>query len=341
MTTTQRPPLERGEEALVAMLTYRRPAFGPTEQAFIERFLLPLPGIQQDTFGNLWLTIARPDGTLSPILWSSHTDSVHRLEGRQELEVCPNTRTVTVADAGKASKGFSNCLGADCAAGVWIMREMILAGVPGTYVFHRDEEAGGGGSNWVLRENPQWLDGFQFAVAFDRKGYGDVVTHQGQRTASDAFARSVAAILGGKYEPDPTGVFTDTAVYAGVIPECSNISVGYFGQHGPAEMQDVPFLLALRDTVIAADWSTLVCERDPSQPDPADDPWRGWDRYADSWRGPDVRDFNWSPPSGRADHGSLARFIRDHPDVVADYLDGLGVSVDDLYDHAVGCALAH
>jgi hypothetical protein len=335
MTTTQRPPLERGEDTLLAMLTYRRPAFGPTEEAFIRRFLWPLPGIQQDTFGNLWRTISNDDGSACPILWSSHTDSVHRLEGRQELEVCPKTRQVTVADPGKASKGHSNCLGADCAAGVWIMREMILEGVPGTYVFHRDEERGGRGSNWVLSNHPDWLTPFKFAIAFDRKGYGDVITHQGGRTASDAFARSVAAILGGAYEPDPTGLFTDTAVYSGVIPECSNLSVGYFGQHGPAEIQDVPFLLALRDTVVTSDWSRLVCERDPTTPDPEDDLWRGFELFRDSRWDDDITDLGWTPSHGVA--GSILRFVTDNPDVVADFLETSGITRDDLEAHAGGC----
>jgi hypothetical protein len=41
---------------------------------------------------------------------------------------------------------YSNCLGADCTTGVWLILEMIKANVPGVYVIHSDEEVGGKGA---------------------------------------------------------------------------------------------------------------------------------------------------------------------------------------------------
>lgn len=331
MFAPRRTTLQTGLAVLMEMLTFRRPHGSPSEALFIQRFLDPLPGAEADAFGNIWVTVRAADGTLPPILWSSHTDSVHHLEGRQC--VVRNGPMVSLRDPGKASKGLSNCLGADCAAGVWIMREMILAGVAGTYAFHRDEEAGGNGSSWVLKNTPERLADIKFAIAFDRKGYSDIITHQGGRTASDAFARSLAAILGGTFKPDDTGLFTDTAIYADVIPECSNVSVGYFGAHGPREEQDVDFLQELRDVVIAADWSGLVLDRDPTVKEA---------RTFGRW---DHDDFDWDRLQGRDGlgwgsrgryHDDLVDFVRDHPAVVADFLEACGFTQEDLESHAIG-----
>lgn len=318
MTLHPARDVQTGLPALMDMLTYRRPAWSTSEEAFIDRFLHPLDGLAQDGFGNLWLSIPERDGSAPRILWSSHTDTVHRNAGRQS--VVRRGPMALLRDAADGRKGRSNCLGADCTAGVWIMREMILARVPGLYIFHRDEESGGNGSGWIAANASEHLADVVFAIAFDRKGYGDVITHQGGRTASDAFACSVAAVLGGAYSPDDTGLFTDTAMYAALIGECSNVSVGYFGAHGPQEEQDVEFLLALRDTVVSADWSTLVAERSPGEI--SDDRWPpdwGWERSFDI--------------DGRRPR-CLAAYVEDHPGIAADFLEHLGVTVADLEDHA-------
>src|SRR3546814_793550 len=59
-----------------------------------------------------------------------------------------------------------------------------------------------------------------------------------------AFATNLASALnrqnsGFRYAPDDTGVYTDTNEYAGIVPECTNLSVGYQRQHGPRETLDV------------------------------------------------------------------------------------------------------
>lgn len=342
-TISPTPPLPGGLPVLMEMLTYRRPAWGATEALFIDRFLSPLPGIAQDTFGNLWLIVANDDGTTPRVMFSSHTDSVHHIEGRQN--VVRKGAMVTLRDPGKSSKGLSNCLGADCAAGVWIMREMILAGVPGVYVFHRDEESGGRGSSWVADTHPEWLEGIDAAVAWDRKGYSDVITHQGSRTCSDAFAASLAVALGGTFVADPTGLFTDTAMYAGIIPECTNLSVGYFGQHGPMEAQDTDFLVALRAKALTVDWASLVIARDPLVDDERPDPYRWPDDYAVSTASYGSNDYdrwfrerddpNDAPPFRSTGTGfdSMAAFVRENPDLVADYLETCGFTLDDLTSH--------
>lgn len=240
------------------MLTFMRPAFNPYDDAFVARYIDVLdPNV--DSYGNRWLDV----GEEPTIIWSSHTDTVHDRGGFQEIVVDKNH----IARLAPKQRD-SNCLGADCTTGVWLMVEMIEAGIPGRYIFHRNEENGGLGSRWIVQNTPELLRGISAAIAFDRKGTSDVITEQGVPTASDAFARSLAKILGGGYRPSPNGAFTDTKVYRKLVPECTNISVGYSKAHSSREAQDLKHLKWLRDVLCQIDLGALVIERDPSTPDP-------------------------------------------------------------------------
>lgn len=306
---------------LLAMLTYRRPGGSKTESKFINRFIRPL-GVTEDSYGNLWKTV----GEGSPILFSSHTDTVHRHSGKGRV----------VFGDGIATQEGSNCLGADDTTGVWLMLNMIRAGVPGTYLFHRDEESGGGGSRYVSKNAPQKMLGFKYAIAFDRKDYSDIITHQScGKCASDAFARSLATILepAGQYKASDEGTFTDTANYAGIIPECTNLSVGYFDQHTKAEAQDVFFAVTLLDTLVAADWSQLVCEREPGDYGDVWDDWEGWKNHVGYYSGPGhyssstVTSYTPGPPA------TMGEYVRRYPTTVADFLSDMGFTIEDLEDY--------
>jgi hypothetical protein len=63
--------------------------------------------------------------------------------------------------------------------------------------------------------------------------------------------------------PDDGGLFTDTANYTRLIPECTNISVGYEGAHTVLERQSISHALALREALFKIDVSQFVCERNP------------------------------------------------------------------------------
>ncbi|MEY9247620.1 hypothetical protein [Bradyrhizobium elkanii] len=253
-------------EMLKAMLSHRRPYGSKTELAYIDRFITPL-GVQTDKFGNRFMIVGEEKPT---ILWSSHTDSVHRDEGFQQIEM-----TGTKIHLPKKSK--SNCLGADDAAGNFIMIKMIEAKVPGLYVFHFGEEVGCKGSGGIANETPEFLDGIKAAIAFDRRGFTSVITHQRGRTASDTFGDSLAAQLPSRFKNDPTGVLTDTKIYMGIVPECSNVSVGYENEHTDRETQCVQHLFELRDHMVKIDGSKLVIERDPKgeQSEPRRSSWSG------------------------------------------------------------------
>lgn len=309
-------------EMLKAMLSHRRPFGSKTEAAYIERFLTPL-GVQADKFGNRFLIVGEEKPT---ILWSSHTDSVHRDEGFQKIE-----QTGSKIHLPKKSK--SNCLGADDAAGNFIMIKMIEAKVPGLYVFHYGEEVGCRGSGGIANETPEFLDGIKAAVAFDRRGFTSVITHQRGRTASDKFAQSVCDQLPARFKPDPTGILTDTKIYMGIVPECSNISVGYENEHHDNETQCVDHLFELRDHMIKIDAAKFVIDRDPkgNVSEASRPPQRsgGYGLGGTGYR-----------PQGISKLRTLRRMrVRDLEDLVwkfprqvAQYLNDMNVSVDELDD---------
>lgn len=242
---------------LADMLSYCRPHGEPHDRIFRRRFLLDLPNAELDAHKNIHVMIGE-----SSILWSSHTDTVHHEDGRQSLHVDHVERTIQLS---RRSRRSSSCLGGDDTVGVFLMREMILRGVPGRYVFHYGEESGCIGSGDLASCNPELLDGVRFAIALDRAGTADVVTSQNGRTcASDAFAYSIAKQLDGVSDYKPArGIFTDTAEYMDLIPECTNLSVGYYHAHTSDEYVDFDHVGRLLIALVGLDESSLVCERDP------------------------------------------------------------------------------
>ena len=300
------------------MLSYRRPAYSKTEAQFADLYLSPVFG-DPDLDGNYIHTIL--NGSEVPtVAFMAHYDTVHTTQARQAVRVTPE---------GLAFAPNSNCLGADCTSGVWLILEMIKAGIPGVYVVHAAEEIGCIGSTALSNSGEPWVDHIQAAISFDRFGYTSVITHQcGMRTASDVFAGSLGAILGDTmpvethvaFVADPGGSYTDSNEYADRVPECTNLSVGYDRQHTSSETQDIVHLLDLRDALVLADWSKLVIDRDPYEPD-------FW--WREESKGYTSRD-SYAAVSQGSNYSDLLYFIEGHPDAVADWLDMSGVSLEEL-----------
>jgi hypothetical protein len=208
------------------MLRHRRPSFSPKDK-FVAEFL---PELTPDGYGN-WQYGS------GDVIWACHLDTVHDMGGVQTLD--HGDIWVRTTD--------SNCLGADCTSGIWLMREMIRANVPGLYVFHDNEEVGLIGARRRALNDPAQ---FHAVISLDRRGKNDVVTHQlSRRTCSDRFARGVSHLLSPDHKPT-RGVFTDSAAYIRRSSNCTNISVGYFNEHTPEEHQDLPYLYFLRHRLI-------------------------------------------------------------------------------------------
>lgn len=270
------------------MLSYRRPMGSRTENIFVREWIESLPHWDRDREDNIHVWVDRasrePFTTGSKVIWSCHTDTVHREGGKQRVHV--GARRMHL-EAGQTS----NCLGADDTVGIWLMREMILAGTPGHYVFHFGEERGGIGSSAVVRNNPELFEGARAVIALDRRGTRDIITHQSYgRCCSDAFARSLAKLLrpAARYRLSDRGIYTDSAEYVDIIEECTNISVGYQHEHTPFEYVDYWHALRLCNVLCAFDESRLVFERDPwdNAWDDDDGRWkydqRLWDRVIDT-----------------------------------------------------------
>jgi len=178
--------------------------------------------------------------------------------------------------AKKSIKGeyVDSNLGADDKVGVYIMTKMIEQGIPGRYVFHVGEESGCIGSNYILNNyKKEVLDGIERAIAFDRADYGDVIAFQrNSRCSSVEFSKALADKLNKHMPPKQQfkdnvhGVFTDTAVYMDIIPECCNLSVGYFNQHGDREKVDYLWLSQiLLPAILKINFEDLPTMRDPKK----------------------------------------------------------------------------
>jgi hypothetical protein len=198
------------------------------------------------------------------------------------------------------------------------MREMILAQIPGLYVFHRAEEQGGIGSRFIAESTPDFLNGIDYAIALDRKGVNDVITHQMHgRCCSDSFAAELAARLGNGYTPSKNGIFTDTANYTSLIPECTNISVGYQHEHSSNESLNLEHLLMLRHRLVNLDTTGLPVARDPNEIGYDTD----WHKY-DS--------FGFEPLKQERPTLEMVDMIRDNPEIIASILDDYGIDKEEL-----------
>lgn len=212
--------------------------------------LLP-SGMQKDEIGNYFISIGK-----SETLFTCHLDTVS------------NRMKVNHIIQGDIIRTDGNSiLGGDNKAGVCILMYLIEQGVPGTYYFFVGEETGCIGSRWALKNNQDYFKKFKRAVAFDRKKYGSIITKQrGSVCASDDFAKALSqeyVKMGLKYQPDDTGVYTDTAVFVGVIPECTNISSAVFGEHTKDEHINIKYLTEIAIASAKIQWEKLPTKRVP------------------------------------------------------------------------------
>ena len=292
--------------SLVEMLRYKRPEGSVTQKSFCKRFLEPTFG-KPDKFGNYIKII----GDKPNVCFTAHHDTVHFKEGFQKLIIMNDVVSIS-------NHADSNCLGADCTTGVWLILGMIEFGVQGVYVIHAAEESGCQGSQQLVASEPKWLSYIDAVISFDRKGQKSVITHQmGLRTASDAFAKSFADVVNiSQLEPDSTGSYTDSNEYASVVSECTNISVGYYNQHTKNEVQDLDYADDLLIALCQADWSGLVFERDVTQ---VEDLWRNVSgRYKYNYDNDNSYD--------------LEQIIVDYPTRVAELLDSYGFNPHTLME---------
>lgn len=206
-------------------------------------------GFSKDKFGNYFYKIGN-----SQTMFTCHLDTATDKVQKVKHEIKENI----------ISTNGSTILGADDKAGMTILLYMIEKNVPGLYYFFIGEEVGCIGSNAASILD---FSNYKRCISFDRRGYSSIITHQlGQRCCSDKFANELCELLFQKqqlvYNPDPTGVVTDSAMFTSQIQECTNISVGYFNEHSTKEYQDILFLKKLSQACVEINWESLSCERE-------------------------------------------------------------------------------
>lgn len=203
--------------------------------------------IQQDKFGNYFLKIGE-----SSTMFTCHLDTATYKTERVNHRF----------DGNFIKTDGSTILGADDKAGVTILLWMIHHKIPGLYYFFIGEEQGCIGSNAATALD---FSEYKRCISFDRRGYNSVITNQlGKVCCSDEFATQLSKNfidLGLYYSPDPTGIFTDSAMFMSLIPECTNISVGYFNEHSESEKQDIEFLKKLCNACLQISWENLETHR--------------------------------------------------------------------------------
>lgn len=212
----------------------------------------------------------------STTLFSCHIDTVHNSKAcdgsRQDLNYDPAFGDIFLQD--KTANG-PGCLGGDDGVGVYLLLKMIEAKVKGYYVFHTGEECGGIGARAILETRKPWLESFDRCIAFDRavktgESPEVVVRQGGTQCASDTFGAELVKVLNSHSFPDPWvishgGVFTDSKVYAGVIPECINLGCFYVNQHTPNETVNSWGVEDLLAACLKIKWDDLKASRQPVQ----------------------------------------------------------------------------
>jgi hypothetical protein len=190
----------------------------------------------------------------SQTLFCCHMDTV----GRKQEYVNP-----LYIDGIIKSNITTSCLGGDDRCGMLCCLAMINAGVPGTYIFHVGEERGAIGAEHIVDTFD--LSKFKRAVEFDRRGTTSIITEMMiSRVCSDVFALDLASKLGLGFVPDDTGIFTDVYKYKHIIPEVTNLSVGYYNEHSPKESIDADWLIFdFIPRLLSLDWESLIVDRDP------------------------------------------------------------------------------
>ena len=212
--------------------------------------------LDMDEFGNLYIQIGESD-----VMFTSHLDTA----------TGANTPVNHVIDGNIIKTDGKSILGADDKAGVTIMLYMIEKNIPGLYYFFLGEEVGCIGSRKVsAKHKVEKLPNIKKVISFDRRDTNSVITFQSSsRCCSDTFGLALSQELNRvessfKYEKDPTGIYTDSAQFVKIYPECTNISVGYYSEHTSNERQDIDHLTKLAEACTKVNWNSLPVERDPS-----------------------------------------------------------------------------
>jgi len=279
-------------------LTSRTYPHGTEYQMF---HLLP-QDMEFDEHGNLFKQIGDKPSTM----FACHLDTA----------TSANTTVEHVLDGDIIKTDGKSILGADDKAGTTILLHMMENNIPGLYYFFLGEEVGCLGSKKVAENHKlKPIDYIKKVISFDRRGTTSIITHQcSTRCCSDEFGTALAEALNQAgtqnyqnditlaYKNDPTGLYTDSAQFTRIYPECTNISVGYQSEHTFNENQNIKHLEKLAEAVLLVDWESLPISRDPSKVEYSS--YGGYGGYYGGWSECDDYDYGYRPSTSRYTGGT-------------------------------------
>jgi len=214
-------------------------------------------GLTEDPFGNYYKVIGD-----SETIFASHLDTAD-MNQKDVTHVFDKDEN---GDEWVITNGTS-ILGADDKAGVTILMYMMENKIPGIYYFFVGEEVGLVGSGRLANnyERFDFLQDVKRIISFDRRGFNSIISRQmGRQCCSQDFVSALSKLYGENgmvMNDDPTGIYTDSAIFMDKIPECTNISVGYFNEHTHRESQNLSFLERLCESSVGVDWESLPTSR--------------------------------------------------------------------------------
>jgi hypothetical protein len=227
----------------------------PFKQESKLHHLLPKGGTF-DTHGNYYITIGSDPTTLFTTHLDTFSDKYEKVKHVIKGE--------TIATDG------TTILGGDNKLGTTILCYLIKNNVPGLYAFFVGEEPCGGspglwGSRKAVDTETERFSNIKRAIAFDRREIGSIITRQsGRPCCSDEFAEELSIRFkqnGMSYDSDPTGYYTDTASFMKIVPECTNISAGGWGEHTTKEYVKLDYTWKVAQAASKIDWESLPVAR--------------------------------------------------------------------------------
>ena len=211
--------------------------------------------IKKDEWGNYFYKIGE-----SRSIFASHLDTVSK----------EYANVTHVFDGDIIKTDGKTTLGADDKAGITVLLWMIKNKIPGVYYFFIGEEVGCIGSGNAAKYG-KFKGEYDRIISFDRRDCNSVITYQSSsRCCSNSFAESLVNEFnknGMNYRTDDGGVYTDSAEFTHLIPECTNISVGYYKEHTTSENQNIIHLTNLAESCTKVDWENLPTKRDITKND--------------------------------------------------------------------------
>lgn len=306
------------------IMRHKRPAGGKNVKIILQFITDKITAagytVHRDEYDNLICTTS-----FTGVIFSCHTDTMHKTDGLLWLSE-DDFGIVTASQTARVRPGMGvtlerSVLGADDAAGIYIMLRMIEEGIGGTYIFHAAEEIGCIGSKYIADgrytvNGYDLNDDFTHAIAFDRKGTSDFIYDQlGERMCSGECMYELMDRLNKDtvldYKP-AIGLVTDTAMYADYVQECINLSVGYYDEHTDSERLDVGHVENLLGVILDR---PFMFENLPAARK------IGADTYE-----PLVSTLEYPTPE------TLEDLVHMYPREVADYLKSMGYDFSELYN---------